>query len=157
MTEIAREQVRTILHSLGSKDLLDIFKKYLTQSQLKVAVRYHKKSEKVIEVTFSTMNKLIKAVGGNKNEALAGAVKVFLEGILQDDTAVSSLKQCIRKSNCGREVGNQKHQSHQTSTEKYSNTHDRKTSIASISQNENILQPNNTSNNHNLPISMDLK
>jgi hypothetical protein len=92
MTDIAREQVRTILHSLGSKDLLGIFNKYLAQSQLKVAVRYHQKSDKVIEVTFSTMNKSIRAVGCSKNEALAGAVKVFLDGVLHDDTAVLLLK-----------------------------------------------------------------
>jgi selenocysteine lyase/cysteine desulfurase len=85
------------------------------------------------------------------------AVKMFLDGVVQDDAAIMSLKHCIRKSNYRREVGNQNHKSHQTSTEKYSNTHEKKMSVINISPNENILQPSRTSNDPNIPIKMDLK
>lgn len=62
-----REQVRTILQSIQPKDLLDIFNLYLEERQLKIAVKWHVQLDKIVEVTFSANNKLIKAIGSTRS------------------------------------------------------------------------------------------
>ena len=94
-----REQVRTILQHVQSKDLLDIFNLYLEECQLKIAVKWHQRSDKVIEVSISARGKLIKSIGSTKNEALAEAARIFLEGLLGNEAEVLHLKQCIKKGN----------------------------------------------------------
>jgi len=93
-----REQVRTILQGIQPKDLLEIFNLYLTECQLKIAVKWQQRTDRVVEVTFSVRNKLIKAIGSTKNEALAEAARTFLEGLLNNEADIVQLKQCIKKS-----------------------------------------------------------
>jgi hypothetical protein len=95
-----REQVRTILQSIKPEDLLNIFTLYLDECQLKIAVKWQMRPDNVVEVSFSVRNKLIKAIGYTKNEALAGAARIFLEGLLDSEADVLQLKQCIKKSRC---------------------------------------------------------
>lgn len=113
-----REQVRTLLQNIQPKDLLDIFHYYLEDCKLKIAVKWHARPDKVVEVTFSVKNKLIKAMGATKNEALAEAARTFLEGLLGSESDIAQLKQCIKRSKDCRIVGNQGNQAPPNATGK---------------------------------------